>query len=153
MAHFAELDSNNIVLRVVVVSNDDVDANGGDYSSEAETFVSNLIPYSENGVAWKQTSYNGSQRKQYAGLEYKYDSGKDKFICPQPFPSWTLDSDDDWQAPVTPPNQLQIGDDDVSLSWNEDNSRWDGRTYDISTDPVTITNYTWDADNLQWNEV
>ena len=58
MAHFAELDSNNIVIQVVVISNDDVDANGGDYSSQAETFVANLIPHSENGVAWKQTSFN-----------------------------------------------------------------------------------------------
>jgi len=54
MAHFAELDSNNVVLRVVVISNEDVDANGGDYSTEAETFVSGLVPHSENGVAWKQ---------------------------------------------------------------------------------------------------
>ena len=80
MAHFAELDSNNIVIRVVVVSNDDVDANGGDYSSAAETFVTNLVPHSDNGVAWKQTSYNANSRKQYAGIGYSYDSSKDKFI-------------------------------------------------------------------------
>ena len=54
MAHFAELDSNNEVIQVIVISNDDVDANGGDYSPEAETFVSNLIPHSEHGVSWKQ---------------------------------------------------------------------------------------------------
>ena len=85
MAHFAELDSNNIVIQVVVISNEDVNANGGDYSSEAETFVSNLIPHSENGVAWKQTSYNGNQRKQFAGVGLTYDSTKDKFILPKPF--------------------------------------------------------------------
>ena len=89
MAHFAELDSNNIVIRVVVVSNDDVDANGGDYSSAAETFVTNLVPHSENGVAWKQTSYNGNQRKQYAGAGYTWDSSKNKFLQPQPYASWS----------------------------------------------------------------
>ena len=90
MAHFAELNSDNEVIRVVVISNDDVIANGGDYSSQAETFVSNLIPHSENGVAWKQTSYNNNQRKQYAGLGYTYDATKNKFILPKPFDSWSF---------------------------------------------------------------
>ena len=72
MAHFAELDSNNEVIQVVVISNDDVAANGGDYSSQAETFVANLIPHSENGVAWKQTSYNGNHEtnKKWLGKTY-----------------------------------------------------------------------------------
>ena len=73
MAHFAELNSSNEVLQVVVISNDDVDANGGDQSSQAETFVSNLVPHSTGGVAWKQTSYNNNFRKQYAGIGYTYD--------------------------------------------------------------------------------
>ena len=73
MAHFAELNSSNEVIQVVVISNDDVAANGGDYSSQAETYVSNLIPHSEHGVAWKQTSYNNNQRKQYAGLGLNND--------------------------------------------------------------------------------
>ena len=76
MAHFAELNSSNEVIRVVVISNDDVADNGGDYSSQAETFVSNLIPHSENGVTWKQTSYNNNQRKQYAGIGFTYDASK-----------------------------------------------------------------------------
>ena len=58
MAHFAELDNENKVIRVVVISNEDVEANGGDLSTEAETFVASIVPHSENGVAWKQTSYN-----------------------------------------------------------------------------------------------
>ena len=66
MAHFAELNSSNEVLQVIVISNDDVDANGGDESAQAETFVATIVPYNPTGVAWKQTSYNNNFRKQYA---------------------------------------------------------------------------------------
>ena len=108
MAHFAELNSSNEVLRVIVVSNDDVDANGGDLHVDAETFVESIVPYSTDGVAWKQTSYNNNFRKQYAGIGVTYDASKDKFILPQPFPSWSLDSNDDWQSPVTFPSVTEI---------------------------------------------
>ncbi len=148
MAHFAELNSTNEVLRVVVISNDDVEANGGELSTEAETFVSTIVPYSENGTAWKQTSYNNNFRKQYAGIGYSYDSSKDKFITPQPFPSWSLDSNDDWKAPVTYPTITEI---DSIITWDEDNQKWLGATY--TGDPIVTTNYEWDATNLQWNEV
>src|SRR6056300_1609532 len=103
MAHFAELNNSNEVLRVIVISNDDVDSHGGDLSSEAEIFVASIVPHSEDGTAWKQTSYNNNFRKKYAGIGDSYDSSKDKFISPQPFSSWTLDSNDDWEAPVTKP--------------------------------------------------
>jgi len=152
MAHFAELDSNNIVIQVVVISNDDVDANGGDYSSQAETFVANLIPHSENGVAWKQTSYNSNQRKQYAGIGLTYDAAKDKFILPKPFTSWSLDSNDDWQAPVTYPNKDEIESNPVLILWDEDNQKWLGKTY--TGDNLQIeTDYEWDASGLSWSEV
>ena len=151
MAHFAELNSTNEVLRVVVISNDDVEANGGELSTEAETFVSTIVPYSENGTAWKQTSYNNNFRKQYAGIGYSYDSSKDKFITPQPFPSWSLDANDDWVAPVTYPTITEIDSNIVFTSWNEDNQKWLGATH--IGDPIVITNYEWDATNLQWNEV
>ena len=108
MAHFAELNSSNEVLRVIVVSNDDVDANGGDLHVDAETFVESIVPYSTDGVAWKQTSYNNNFRKQYAGIGVTYDASKDKFILPQPFPSWSLDSNDDWQSPVTFPSVTEL---------------------------------------------
>jgi len=152
MAHFAELNSSNEVIQVVVISNDDVDANGGDYSSEAETFVSNLIPHSENGVAWKQTSYNGNQRKQYAGIGLIYDAAKDKFILPQPFNSWTLDSNDDWQAPVTYPNVDEVGSNPVSISWYEPNQEWVGKTY-TGDNLQTETDYVWNASSFSWREV
>ena len=152
MAHFAELNSSNEVIQVIVISNDDVDANGGDYSTEAETFVSGLVPFSEDGVAWKQTSYNGSQRKQYAGIGYSYDESKDKFIAPQPFSSWSLDSNDDWKSPVTYPNVQEANSLPVIITWDEDNQKWLGQTLS-DDDPAVTTNYEWDAVALSWNEV
>jgi len=148
MAHFAELNSTNEVLRVVVISNDDVEANGGELSTEAETFVSTIVPYSENGTAWKQTSYNNNFRKHYAGIGDTYDASKDKFISPQPYPSWSLNANDDWVAPVTYPTITEI---DSIITWDEDNQKWLGATY--TGDPIVTTNYEWDATNLQWNEV
>ena len=152
MAHFAELNSDNEVIRVVVISNDDVAANGGDYSSQAETFVSNLIPHLENGVAWKQTSYNNNQRKQYAGLGYTYDATKNKFILPKPFNSWSLDSNDDWIAPVTYPNKDEIESNPVLILWDEDNQKWLGKTF-TGENLQTETDYEWDASSLSWSEV
>ena len=153
MAHFAELDSDNKVIRVVVISNEDVNANGGDLHADAETFVASIVPHSENGVAWKQTSYNNNFRKQYCGPGYFYDNSKDKFLYLQPFPSWSLDSNDDWQAPVTFPNTVDIGGLRANATWDEANRRWIGKTFDNSTNPVTETDYVWDATNLKWNEV
>ena len=151
MAHFAELNNSNEVLRVIVISNDDVDSNGGELSSEAETFVASIVPHSEDGTAWKQTSYNNNFRKQYAGIGVTYDASKDKFILPQPYPSWSLDSNDDWEAPVTYPTITEIDSNIVYTSWDEDNQKWLGSTH--SGDPIVTTNYEWDATNLQWNEV
>ena len=152
MAHFAELDSSNEVIQVIVISNEDVAANGGDYSSQAETYVSNLIPYSENGVAWKQTSYNGNRRKQYAGIGLTYNAAKDKFILPQPHASWSLDSNDDWQAPVTYPNVNEVDSNPVSISWNEPNQEWVGKTYTGANLEIE-TDYVWNASSLEWREV
>jgi len=119
MAHFAELNSNNEVLRVIVVSNTDVDANGGDLHADAETFVTTIVPHSTGGVAWKQCSYNNNFRKQYAGKGYTYNSSKDIFIADKPYPSWTLDSNDDWQAPTSKP------DDGKLYYWNETDTQWE----------------------------
>jgi len=152
MAHFAELNSSNEVLRVVVISNDDVAANGGDLHVDAETFVESIVPYSTGGTAWKQTSYNNNFRKQYAGIGHTYNAGKDKFILPQPYPSWSLDSNDDWQAPVTFPTVTEIDSEYVITSWDEANQKWLGKTF-TGDDGETVTNYQWDATNTEWNEV
>lgn len=152
MAHFAELNSSNEVLRVIVISNDDVNANGGDQHADAETFVATIVPHSTGGTAWKQTSYNNNFRKQYAGIGMTYDATKDKFISIKPYPSWSLDSDDNWKAPVTYPSVTEINSVDVLTSWDEDNQKWLGKTF-TGDDYSTVTNYQWDATNTQWNEV
>ena len=153
MAHFAELNSSNVVLRVIVVSNDDVNANGGDQHADAEAFVKTIVPHSTGGVAWKQTSYNHNFRKQYAGAGYTYDASKNKFIQPKPFSSWSLDSEDNWTAPVTYPSVTLIDSLNVIVTWDEDNLRWIGQTEDITTDPVTVKNYIWDVPATAWNEI
>ena len=90
MAHFAEIDKDNKVLRVLVFDNSDVDANGGDQSEQAAEFIQTSFGNSENGVKWVQTSYNNNFRKQYAGRGFTYDLEDDVFISIQPFPSWSL---------------------------------------------------------------
>jgi hypothetical protein len=113
MAHWAELDESNVVICVTVGSNGDPDEGHG-------WLVANL------GGRWVQTSYNGNFRKQFAGIGYTYDEEADVFVAPQPFPSWTLDENHDWQPPVPiprtlPPNKAKDGDgwrwDEGSLSW------------------------------------
>ena len=145
MAHFAELNSSNEVLRVVVISNDDVAANGGDKHADAETFVASIVPYGTGGVAWKQTSYNNNFRKQYAGEGCIYDAGKDKFILPKPYSSWSLDASDDWTAPVTFPSTTTVDSKAVLVLWDEDNLKWTGK--------VGSTNYNWNASSKAWGEV
>lgn len=116
MSHFAELDENNIVKRVIVVSNAVItDANGNEVESIGIEFCQNLF-----GGNWKQTSYNGNFRKNYAGIGYTYDAALDAFISPQPYPSWSLDADCKWQAPVPKPNDGKMyGWDEATLSWIE----------------------------------
>ena len=122
MAHFAELNSSNEVLRVIVVSNDDVNANGGDQHADAETFVTTIVPHSTGGVAWKQCSYNNNFRKQYVGKGATYNASKDIFIAAKPYPSWTLNSSSDWEAPVNKPN------DGKRYNWNETDRQWEELT-------------------------
>jgi hypothetical protein len=116
MAHFAELDDNNVVKRVIVVATkDNSDANGVEKESIGKAFCERLF-----GGNWVQTSYNGNIRKRYAGIGYTYDIARDAFIAPQPFPSWTLDENTDWQAPVPTPNDGKMYSwDEATQSWNE----------------------------------
>lgn len=116
MAHFAEIDANNVVLRVIVVGNQDTaDANGVEKEYIGAAFCERLL-----GGVWKQTSYNGNIRKNYAGIGYTYDTGRDAFIAPQPFPSWALDANAAWQAPVPMPTDGKMYRwDEPTLSWVE----------------------------------
>jgi len=128
MAHFAELDNNNKVIRVLVACNQDITNNGGEQSEQAATAFQNIARLSENGVKWVQTSYNNNFRKQFASVNCYYDQNKDKFILNQPFSSWSLDSNDDWQPPVERPSILIIDGttEEVTrpLEWNEDKLTW-----------------------------
>ena len=128
MAHYAELDKNNIVLRVLTACNQDIATHGGELSEEAANYFGTYTPFSENGVKWVQTSYNHNFRKQYAGIGYSFDSIKNKFIEPQPFASWSLDANDDWQAPVAYPTVTTYGDNvKYFISWDEAGQRWIGK--------------------------
>ena len=114
MAHFCRLE-NNVVKQVIVVSNQDILDDKGQESEELGIkFCSNLL-----GGTWKQTSYNGTIRKNYAGIGYTYDEGRDAFIAPKPFDSWVLDEDTcQWEAPVAMPT------DDKRYSWDEETTSW-----------------------------
>ena len=145
MAHFAELDVNNIVTRVVVVGNDVTTANGllgdNDMHVDGEAWCINFF----KGGIWKQTSYNSNFRKQYAGIGYTYDFAKDKFISPQPFPSWSLDTNDDWQAPVAYPTVTTYGDNaPYMVSWDEDNQQWKAKD-DQNNE------FVWDSESSSWS--
>ena len=154
MAHFAELDQNNKVLQVVVVSNEEVDANGGDQHADAETYVATIVPYTPFGGAWKQCSYSNSFRKQYTSINEFYNPSLDMFVFAKPYTSWTLDSSGDWKAPVTYPNDVEENSLIVFPSWDEGNRRWLGSTWSSNIEHhETEKQYTWDASGLAWTEV
>ena len=158
MAHFAEIRSDdNKVLRVVVINNEDVANNGGEYSSESETWVANNIPndltleldpYPE--TYWKQTSYNtrdGNYHTQdengffvlsddqtkakrfiYAIQSGTYDSAEDIFIDPKPFPSWTFNNTTKaWDPPTPMPNEVDDNGLIILYDWNEETQTWEVR--------------------------
>ena len=114
MAHFAELDADNIVLRVLVVNNEVITENGEEKEQLGVDFLANLY-----GGTWKQTSYNKNFRKNYTGKDFTYDQTKDAFICPQPYPSWVLNEDTcRWDSPIPRP------DDDKRYIWDEPTTSW-----------------------------
>lgn len=114
MAHFAELDENNVVQRVIVVSNEVINNEPFPESEPiGAAFCQNLL-----GGNWIQTSYHGNFRKNFAGIGYTYDATLDVFITPQPYPSWTLDADLNWQPPVPYPTDGKM------YSWDEDTQSW-----------------------------
>lgn len=115
MAHFAELDENNVVLRVIVVdTKDNSTADGVEKESIGQAFCERLF-----GGNWVQTSYNGNIRKRYAGIGYTYNATLDAFITPKPFPSWTLNETTvDWDPPIPMPTDGEL------YSWDEENTKW-----------------------------
>ena len=115
MAHFAEIGLNNTVLQVIVVNNDDCkDQFGNESEIIGAKFCHDLF-----GGVWLQTSYNGTIRKNYAGINYTYDSQRDAFIPPKPYNSWVLNEQTcQWNAPVAMPQ------DDKHYVWDEETTSW-----------------------------
>lgn len=114
MAHFAQLNE-NIVTQVIVVANEELIDNGIESEAKGIAFCQSLF-----GGEWKQTSYNGNIRKNYAGIGYTYDSQRDAFIPPQPYPSWTLVEETcQWTAPVAMPVE-----DGKMYYWDEATVSW-----------------------------
>ena len=103
MAHFAKINKTNIVTDVIVAEQDFINS-----GKVGDSFL------------WIQTSYNGSFRKNYAGIGFQYDKTRDAFIAPKPYPSWILNETTClWEAPVAYP------DDENNYNWNETNQNWD----------------------------
>ena len=121
MAHYAFINSENIVVKVIV-GVDETETqmdNGVEVGGSAEAWESFYASQPWHaGLTCKRTSYNNNIRKQYAGIGYTYNAEADVFVAPQPYPSWTLDSNHDWQPPVARPAEGLWG-------WNETTQTWD----------------------------
>ena len=129
MAHFAKLGKGNIVERVAVVSNDVATT-----EQAGIDFLNNL--YGTRDV-WKQTSYNGNIRKNYASVGFKYDRTRDAFIPPSPYNSWVINETTClWEAPIPKPNEDT---NEIRYEWNEDNRAWQQK------------NYTYNAETEKWD--
>lgn len=107
MAYFAKIDATNTVTQVLAVSDSE--------EHRGQQFLADDLGL---GGTWIQTSFNHRIRKQFAGVGYSYDPTADVFIAPQPFQSWTLDENHDWQPPIPYP------DGDVPYQWNEATQQW-----------------------------
>jgi len=119
VAHFAELDQNNTVIRVVVVDNrDTADASGIEREHIGQAHLEKIL-----GGRWLQTSYNGNFRRNYAGTGYSYRADIDAFVPPQPYASWVLDQGTaQWRAPVAQPEDGQ------QYTWDESSVSWQPQT-------------------------
>ena len=120
MAHFAKIED-GLVTQVVVVDNKDTsDASGVEKEYIGAAFLERLL-----GGTWKQTSYNGNFRKNYAGIGYTFDADLDAFVSPKPFNSWILNTDlAQWEAPVAMPEDAGTGEPPKMYSWDEATTSW-----------------------------
>lgn len=112
MAHYAYIDENNIVVAVIVGKDENELIDGLDPEAYYALGTDYIV---------KRTSYNHKIRKQYAGVGFSYNPDADVFIAPQPYPSWSLDENHDWQSPIPYPN------DGLMYWWNEDVQDWEVR--------------------------
>jgi hypothetical protein len=131
MAHWAELDSNNVVTRVLVGDNNDPAGDEG-YQWLIDNLGGTWVKTSYNAVAGKwrnpetnEITDNPGFRKNYAGIGYTYDAQRDAFITPKPFNSWILNEDTCiWEAPIPRP-ETDEGPDAKIYVWNEESLAWD----------------------------
>jgi hypothetical protein len=176
MAHYAKIDENNIVVDVRVINNSDVEANGGEKSTQAEQWVSDNF----GGGTWKQVSYNTKHgkyydpstgeldsdqtkayRMNYPGIGCHYISSLDGFTAgPKPYDSWTVKQDTcTWEPPVAFPTITTTGvtfqspegvnyEQPYIYNWDEANQRWIAQTF--TNDNVLENNYIWNSTTLQW---
>jgi len=169
MAHFAEVkNTDNKVLRVVVISNDDVSSNGGDYSSDAEVFVKNLLGNSDiiGGTYWKQCSYNATQRGMFPGQDSTWDADNNRFSPPCPYPNWVFDSDNNkWKAPFECVISAEDAAEDGKYhrpEWNTSRNTWVCLNLADATTTIGEQEYSvlkhgllipddWDGDKYYWD--
>jgi hypothetical protein len=174
MAHFSEIKkSNNEVIRIVAIYNSDVEKNGGEFTEQVEQWVYNFLPKNQNEETyWKQTSLhtygnqywmedeNGipilapqdqqhkAKRKNHGKPGFIYDSQNDAFIPPQPFSSWTLNTQNYlWEAPVAKPTEEQRNYNGIELAsdWEESSLTW------IGINPNDLSKYIWNPNTLNWS--
>ena len=118
MAHFAQIDENNIVIQVIVINNEILlDTDNNESEVKGIDFCESLY----GNRNWIQTSYNGNMRYNYAGIGYTYDEVNDAFYAPKPFASWSLDENYIWQAPVPYPEDASA---EKIYAWDEENQEW-----------------------------
>lgn len=116
MAHFAEIDKDGTVLQVIKISNLDAPDPAPSHSEPlGQAFISDVLGLPGE---WRQTSYNGTFRKRYAPVGGRYFHDDDVFVWPRPYPSWSLDENYDWQAPVPMPSE------GGPWTWDEDTLDW-----------------------------
>jgi hypothetical protein len=115
MAHFAQLDESNVVTQVIVVHSNELLDNGVESEAKGIAFCQSLFGAN---TRWVQTSYNGKIRGVYAGVGYTYNADIDAFAPPKPYPSWVLNENAQWQAPVPMP------DDGKMYTWDESAQVW-----------------------------
>ncbi len=117
MAHFAELNENNIVTRVIVIHNNEITVDGQELEFKGIDFCEGLFGHRN----WVQTSYNGNMRYNFAGQGYTYDEDNDAFYAPQPYASWSLNEDYIWESPIPYPEDAS---ENKIYAWNEENQEW-----------------------------